>query len=376
MFVTDASYQEAVGPEHAKAVGGQSARHVDGRRRWAPGRALEGRDRSGGCQGVQISPDASSGGQAEPKPLLIVSELGIIFAVASALTANVAVLCKHRGATMAPTILLHAPARERDEPLSLEVVADRLCGRRRRLGLSRRRHGTRAALDGPGRDRGRPRASRPARTALLRDPPGPPRMGRPLPQRLRPRLAGPYRRGLRGPLGLFPGRASCLRGSAGRRRGMLLHRGSNAADHVRSGVMFGVAAGILVGVGSVSTKALTGGVAASGLIALVSPWSVLTIGAGLLAFFALARGLQIGPPIQVIALSSIAANVRDRRRNPRLRRSDRRRRPWDHRPVAAFCAVIAAAVLIRRPAHARGSPATRRRSRARSSSPPLPPQNP
>jgi len=38
-----------------------------------------------------------------------VSELGIIFAVASALTANVAVLCKHRGATMAPTILFTRP---------------------------------------------------------------------------------------------------------------------------------------------------------------------------------------------------------------------------------------------------------------------------
>ena len=38
-----------------------------------------------------------------------VSELGIIFAVASALTANVAILCKHRGATMAPTVRFTHP---------------------------------------------------------------------------------------------------------------------------------------------------------------------------------------------------------------------------------------------------------------------------
>jgi hypothetical protein len=139
---------------------------------------------------------------------------------------------------------------------------------------------------------------------------------------------------------------------------MLLHRGSNGADHVRSGVMFGVAAGILVGAGSVSTKALTGGVAESGLIALVSPWSVLTIGAGLLAFFALARGLQIGPPIQVIALSSIAANVAgiaggifvfgDAIGADALGIIAR---------VAAFCAVIAAAVLIPAPRTSEGTPA-------------------
>lgn len=91
--------------------------------------------------------------------------------------------------------------------------------------------------------------------------------------------------------------------------GALLYRGSRGSDLLRSGVMLGVAAGILVGVGNVSTKALTGGVAEAGIVALASPWSVVTVGAGVLAFFALARGLQIGPPIQVIALSSIAANV-------------------------------------------------------------------
>ena len=96
----------------------------------------------------------------------------------------------------------------------------------------------------------------------------------------------------------------------------------------------------------------------SGLIALVSPWSVLTIAAGLLAFFALARGLQIGPPIQVIALSSIAANVAgiaggilvfgDPIGADALGIIAR---------VAAFCAVIAAAVLIPAPRTSEGTPA-------------------
>lgn len=90
---------------------------------------------------------------------------------------------------------------------------------------------------------------------------------------------------------------------------VLLHTGARGVASERSGVVLGVAAGILIGVGNVSTKALTGGVDADGLLALASPWSAVTILAGVLAFFALARGLQIGPPIQVIALSSIAANV-------------------------------------------------------------------
>ena len=96
----------------------------------------------------------------------------------------------------------------------------------------------------------------------------------------------------------------------------------------------------------------------SGVIALVSPWSILTVCAGLLAFFALARGLQIGPPIQVIALSSIAANVTgiaggilvfgDSIGADALGIIAR---------AAAFAAVIAAAVLIPAPRTSEGTPA-------------------
>lgn len=89
----------------------------------------------------------------------------------------------------------------------------------------------------------------------------------------------------------------------------LLHSGTRSAHAERSGITLAVAAGILVGVGNVATKAITGVFATHGALALVSPWAVLTVIVGILAFFALARGLQVGPPIQVIALSSIAANV-------------------------------------------------------------------
>jgi drug/metabolite transporter (DMT)-like permease len=140
--------------------------------------------------------------------------------------------------------------------------------------------------------------------------------------------------------------------------GWLLHKGSKGTDHERSGVVFGVAAGILVGVGNVSTKVLTGSVASEGLLGLISPWSVVTVCAGVLAFFALARGLQIGPPIQVIALSSIAANVSaiaggilvfgDPIGADALGIIAR---------AAAFSAVIVAAILIPAPRTSEGAPA-------------------
>lgn len=88
---------------------------------------------------------------------------------------------------------------------------------------------------------------------------------------------------------------------------LLLH-GSRAAARDHNGVMLAVAAGVMIGVGNVAIKALSGTVPSDAL-ALVSPWTLVAVGAGLAAFLALARGLQLGAAIQVIALSSIAANV-------------------------------------------------------------------
>ena len=72
-------------------------------------------------------------------------------------------------------------------------------------------------------------------------------------------------------------------------------------------MLLALAAGLLLGVANVAVKALTGMVD-GGVLALLSPWTVAAILAGVGAFFALARGLQVGGAISVIAISSVAAN--------------------------------------------------------------------
>jgi drug/metabolite transporter (DMT)-like permease len=76
----------------------------------------------------------------------------------------------------------------------------------------------------------------------------------------------------------------------------------------RRGAFLGAAAGILFGVSDVSIKALAG-VVPSDFMALVSPWTAVALAASLAAFYASARGLQIGEGISVIALTSVAANA-------------------------------------------------------------------
>jgi len=80
--------------------------------------------------------------------------------------------------------------------------------------------------------------------------------------------------------------------------------------HQHAGAFLGIAAGILFGVSDVAIKALTEGVATTGLVGgLVSPWLATCILASVLAFFASARGLQKGEAVPVITMTSAAANV-------------------------------------------------------------------
>jgi drug/metabolite transporter (DMT)-like permease len=74
------------------------------------------------------------------------------------------------------------------------------------------------------------------------------------------------------------------------------------------GMLLGVAAGALFGVSDIALKYLTDAVQ-DGVLELVSPWSVAALGASVVAFYASARGLQLGPGVQVIALTSVAANL-------------------------------------------------------------------
>ena len=88
------------------------------------------------------------------------------------------------------------------------------------------------------------------------------------------------------------------------RRDLDHHRVSPAAQ----GLLLGVAAGALFGVSDIAIKFLADDVA-SGVLELISPWTVAALVASVGAFYASARGLQLGPGVEVIALTSVAANL-------------------------------------------------------------------
>jgi hypothetical protein len=81
------------------------------------------------------------------------------------------------------------------------------------------------------------------------------------------------------------------------------------APHQHHGFMLGAAAGILFGVSDVSIKAISGLVAANGVLGLVSPWTAVTMAASIVAFYASAKGLQDGDAVPVIAVTGTAANL-------------------------------------------------------------------
>jgi drug/metabolite transporter (DMT)-like permease len=78
--------------------------------------------------------------------------------------------------------------------------------------------------------------------------------------------------------------------------------------HPAEGLVLGVAAGCLFGVSDISLKFLTHA-ADGGLRALISPWALTALAASVIAFYACARSLQIGPALAVIAFTSVAANL-------------------------------------------------------------------
>ncbi len=74
------------------------------------------------------------------------------------------------------------------------------------------------------------------------------------------------------------------------------------------GLLLGVAAGVLFGVSDIALKYLTGAVH-GGMQGIVSEWTLVALAASVLAFYASARGLQLGPGVAVIAFTSVAANL-------------------------------------------------------------------
>jgi drug/metabolite transporter (DMT)-like permease len=135
--------------------------------------------------------------------------------------------------------------------------------------------------------------------------------------------------------------------------------GRHRVLRAREGMLLGVAAGALFGVSDIALKYLTHAVG-NGVLELLSPWSVAALVASVVAFYASARSLQIGPGVEVIALTSVAANLiaivggilvfRDPIGTGALEISGR---------MAAFCLVIAGAALMPGPmraTHHEGSP--------------------
>ena len=76
----------------------------------------------------------------------------------------------------------------------------------------------------------------------------------------------------------------------------------------RRGVLLGAVAGALFGVSDVALKFLTDAVE-DGVLELISPWTFAALAASVIAFYASARALQLGPGVEVIALTSVAANL-------------------------------------------------------------------
>jgi drug/metabolite transporter (DMT)-like permease len=76
----------------------------------------------------------------------------------------------------------------------------------------------------------------------------------------------------------------------------------------REGVLLGIAAGALFGVSDIALKFLADAVE-DGVLELISPWTFAALAASVIAFYASARGLQLGPGVEVIALTSVAANL-------------------------------------------------------------------
>jgi drug/metabolite transporter (DMT)-like permease len=77
--------------------------------------------------------------------------------------------------------------------------------------------------------------------------------------------------------------------------------------HRAEGLLLGVAAGALFGVSNVAIKFLTH--AEGPIYGLLSPWTLTALIAGAISFYASARSLQLGPAVEVIALTSVAANL-------------------------------------------------------------------
>jgi drug/metabolite transporter (DMT)-like permease len=78
-------------------------------------------------------------------------------------------------------------------------------------------------------------------------------------------------------------------------------------EHRGEALLLAIAAGVLFGVSDVAIKYLTH--AHGPVFGLVSPWTLTALVSFVFSFYASARSLQIGAAIEVIAITSVAANL-------------------------------------------------------------------
>ena len=78
-------------------------------------------------------------------------------------------------------------------------------------------------------------------------------------------------------------------------------------EHRNEALLLATAAGVLFGVSDVAIKYLSHG--AGSALGLISPWTLLALMSFVISFYASARSLQIGHAVEVIAITSVAANL-------------------------------------------------------------------
>jgi hypothetical protein len=116
--------------------------------------------------------------------------------------------------------------------------------------------------------------------------------------------------------------------------------------HRREGILLATAAGALFGTSDIAIKHLAHP-ALTHLMLLVNPWTLSALIAMVVAFFASARSLQLGPAIAVITFTSLTANIIALLGGILVFHD-----PIGHTPpqiaarIAAFCLVILGAALL------------------------------
>ena len=78
-------------------------------------------------------------------------------------------------------------------------------------------------------------------------------------------------------------------------------------EHRSEALLLAIAAGVLFGVSDVAIKYLTH--AHGPIFGLLSPWTLTALISFVISFYASARSLQVGLAIEVIAITSVAANL-------------------------------------------------------------------